>query len=373
MKKEVPFDPAKGRFLSLDLFRGLVMFLLTAEGARVYESLNDAAPDGTLWKGIVTQFFHHPWNGLRAWDLVQPFFMFIVGVAMVFSLEKRWKQGDSWLKTLGHILIRCFVLFLLGTGLHCVYSGRLVFELWNVLTQLSFTILLAFLIFRLPFFAQFVISAGLLVLTEIAYRSCSIAGFDQPFVQGRNFGAWMDMVLMGKINTGGWVAVNCVPTACHTIWGVLAGKLLLSGKRNVTKIRSLAVAGLAGLVIGYGLDWLGVTPIIKRICTSSFVIVSGGWCLLTLMFFYWLVDVRGYRKGVLFFTVVGMNSIFIYLFGNTVGPQWFNGFVGIFTNGFMRGIGVPEHAMAIVTALIVLGLEWGLCYWFYTKKILIKI
>jgi predicted acyltransferase len=373
MKKEIPSEPVKGRFLSLDLFRGLVMFLLTAEGAHLYESLNDAAQEGTVWKGIVTQFFHHPWNGLRAWDLVQPFFMFIVGVAMVFSLEKRWKQGDSWMKTFGHILFRCLMLFLLGTGLHCVYSGRLVFELWNVLTQLSFTILVAFLIFRFPFSVQFGISAILLILTEIAYRACSIAGFDQPFVQGRNFGAWMDTVLMGKINHGGWVAINCVPTAAHTIWGVLAGKLLLSGKRNVTKIRSLAAAGLAGLVIGYGLDWLGVTPIIKRICTSSFVIVSGGWCLLTLVFFHWLVDVRGLRKGVLFFAVVGMNSIFIYLFGNTVGPKWFNGFVGIFTNGFMQSFGTPEQIMHVVTSLVVLGLEWGLCFWLYKKKILIKI
>jgi len=373
MKKIIHPEPAGGRLLSLDLFRGLVMFLLTAEGTHLYESLNDAAPAGTVWKAVVTQFFHHPWNGLRAWDLVQPFFMFIVGVAMVYSLEKRWKQGDSWLKTFGHIFFRCAVLFLLGTGLHCVYNGRLVFELWNVLTQLSFTILVAFLLFRFPFSVQFGVSIGLLVLTEIAYRSCSIAGFDQAFVQGRNFGAWMDTVLIGKINPSGWVAVNCVPTASHTIWGVLAGKLLMSGKRNVTKIRSLAVAGLAGLVIGYGLDWLSITPIIKRICTSSFVTVSGGWCLLTLMFFYWLVDVRGFKKGVLFFAVVGMNSIFIYLFGNTVGPQWFNGFVGIFSNGFMQKLGTPELVMPIITSLIVLELEWGLCFWFYRRKILIKI
>jgi predicted acyltransferase len=373
MQKNIQPAPAGGRLLSLDLFRGLVMFLLTAEGTHLYESLNDAAPAGTVWKSIVTQFFHHPWNGLRAWDLVQPFFMFIVGVAMVYSLEKRWKLGDTWLKTFGHILFRCAVLFLLGTGLHCVYRGRLVFELWNVLTQLSFTILVAFLLYRFPFTVQFGVSIGLLALTEIAYRSCSIAGFDKPFVQGQNFGAWMDTVLMGKINPDGWVAVNCIPTAAHTIWGVLAGKLLMSGRGSGTKIRSLAVAGLAGLVIGYGLDWFGVTPIIKRICTSSFVTVSGGWCLLALMFFYWLVDVRGFKKGVLFFAVVGMNSIFIYLFSNTVGPQWFNGFVGIFTNGVMQKIATPEIVMPIVTSLIVLALEWGLCFWFYKKKIFFKI
>jgi hypothetical protein len=71
--------------------------------------------------------------------------------------------------------------------------------------------------------------------------------------------------------------------------------------------------------------------------------------------------------------VVGMNSIFIYLFGQTVGPQWFNRCVGIFTNGFMDRIGIPEQAMHVLTALTVLALEWGLCFWLYKRKILIKI
>jgi predicted acyltransferase len=366
-------NPAAGRLFSLDLFRGFVMILLTAEGTHLYEAIADTVPPDSASGRLVDQFFHHPWNGLRFWDLVQPYFMFIVGVAMAFSLEKRWKAGDSWFGTLQHILFRSAVLFLLGTGLHCVYQGRLVFEFWNVLTQLSFTILVAFLLYRFPFTLQFGVSVALLLLTELAYRLWPVPGFDQAFVQGHNFGAWMDTVLMGKINAGGWVAVNCVPTAAHTIWGVLAGKLLMSGKRNTTKIRSLAVAGLAGLVAGYAMDWLSITPIIKRICTSSFVIVSGGWALLTLMAFYWLADVRGWRRGILSFTVVGMNSIFIYLFGQTVGPQWFNRCVGIFTNGFMDRIGIPEQAMHVLTALTVLALEWGLCFWLYKRKILIKI
>ena len=373
MKKEMQSEPSKGRLLSLDLFRGVTMFLLVAEGTRLYDSIRDAVPAGTFWETLITQFFHHPWNGLRFWDLVQPFFMFIVGVAMVFSLTKRWEAGDSWFKTFRHILVRCAMLLAFGVMLHCARRGKLVWELWNVLSQLSFTVLLAFLILRFPFYAQFVISIGLLVLTEILYRTCSIPGFNQPFVQGQNFGAWMDTVLMGKINPDGWVAINCVPTAAHTVWGVLAGKLLIGGKRHVTKIRSLAVAGLAGLVVGYGLDWLGITPIIKRICTSSFVVASGGWCLLVLMSCYWLVDVLGHKKGVLFFAVVGMNSIFIYLFSNTVGGGWFNKFVGIFTNGFMQWIGTPEPWMRILTSLAVLALEWSLCWWLYKRKIFIKI
>jgi predicted acyltransferase len=299
--------------------------------------------------------------------------MFIVGVAMVFSLEKRWARGQRWGETLGHIGYRCVVLFFLGVVLHCGYAGHLVWELWNVLTQLSFTIMVSFLIFRLPMRTQLAISFGLILLSEILYRTFSVDGFDQPFVQGHNFGAWMDLVLMGKISGGGWVAVNALPTAAHTIWGVLAGKVLKDGRSWEEKLKILVVAGLAGLVVGYGLDWAGVTPIIKRICTSSFVIVSGGWCVLVLALFYWLVDVRGYRRGILFFSVVGMNPIFIYMFSETLGKQWFNGFVGIFTHGFMAWGGASAAAMEVVTAFVVLTLEWYLCYWLYRRKIFIRI
>src|SRR5690554_7765977 len=134
------------RLVSLDAYRGLTMFLLVAEAALVYRALNELFPGSKLME----QFFHHPWNGLRFWDLIQPFFMFIVGVAMPFSINKRLAQSGEWSNVFRHIVKRCFLLFLFGVGLHCVYSGRLVWELWNVLTQLSFTILVSFLIINLP-------------------------------------------------------------------------------------------------------------------------------------------------------------------------------------------------------------------------------
>jgi len=361
------------RLLSLDLFRGLTMFLLVAEGTHLYSALDKICPPDSFWGQIVMQFHHHPWNGLRAWDLVQPFFMFIVGVAMVFSLHKRWQQGATWRLTFKHIVYRCIILFFLGVILHCGYSGKLVWELWNVLTQLSFTILVAFLIFKLPITTQIIISVLLLLLTEFAYRFFPVEGFNQPFVKGHNFGSWMDLVLMGKINSGGWVVINCVPTAAHTIWGVLAGKILISGKEEISKVKILAITGLIGLVVGYGLDWSGVTPIIKRICTSSFVIVSGGWCLLALAFCYWFIDLRGYKRWTIFFAIVGMNPIFIYMFSQTVGHQWFNGFVAIFTGGFLESVGFSAAVSAVINALVVLCLEWYLCYWLYKKRHFIRI
>ncbi|MEZ4700064.1 MAG: DUF5009 domain-containing protein [Rhodothermales bacterium] len=366
-------DVPPHRLLSLDVFRGGIMVLLAGEAANVYGSLGDAVAGHPVLEAIVTQFHHHPWNGLRFWDLIQPFFMFIVGVAMAYSVRKRRERGESWSGTLRHIVIRCALLLLFGVMLHCGYAGHLVWELWNVLSQLSVTILVAYLLFNLPWRTQLIVSLALIGLTEVLYRTFPLEGFNEPFVQGKSFGAYMDMVLMGKINGGGWVAINALPTSAHTIWGVIAGKWLQEERAPGDKIRWLAIWGIIGLAIGYGLDGAGVTPIIKRICTSSFVIVSGGWCLLALAATYALVDVKGYRRFAPFFVVVGANSIFIYLFFETVGHQWFNGFVGIFTLGIAGWLHLPETAGAVVTAFTVLALEWGLCYLLYRRRWFFKI
>jgi len=190
------------------------MFLLMAEAAKVYHALTEYFPTG-MGHQIIQQFHHHPWNGLRFWDLIQPFFMFIVGVAMPFSLSSRLRKGDSWNDAFRHILWRCFLLFILGTGLHHVYNQQLVWELWNVLTQLSFTILVTFLLLRSSWKKQLGVSLLLLLLTEILYRWYDPVS---PFIKDQNFGSYLDLILMGKINAGGgWVTINCLPTAAHTI------------------------------------------------------------------------------------------------------------------------------------------------------------
>ena len=366
-------DFFRKRLLSLDLFRGLTMFLLIAEGRRFYDALNEMIPQDSALSGLIKNFYHHEWNGLYFWDLIQPFFMFIVGVAMVYSLQKRWDRGDTWNQTFKHILRRCLILFLFGVILACGWKKALVWELWNVLVQLSFTILVAFLIFRLSLVNQFIISIGLLLLTELAYRLFPLAGYDQPFVMGHNFGSWMDTVLMGKINPKGWVAINCIPTAAHTIWGVIVGKLLISKRSDIQKIKIIAFAGLFGVLLGYGMDLTAITPIIKRISTSSFIIVSGGWALLAMAFFYWLIDIKGYKNWTTFFAIVGMNSIFIYMFSGTIGGQWLNGYMMIYSDGFFSIFGASSAMIKLTNALIVWGIEWYLCYWLYKRKIFFRI
>lgn len=364
-----PSTPS-GRLVSLDAYRGITMFLLIAEAALVYRALMGMFPEDSWAFPLVQQFTHHPWNGLRFWDLIQPFFMFIVGVAMPFSLNKRLAVSGDRSKVTRHVLKRCLLLFLFGTGLHCVYSQRLVFELWNVLTQLSFTILLTYFMLRHPFKVQLAVSLGLLVLTEILYRTYDPSA---PFVKGENFGSFVDMILMGKINNGGWVVINCIPTAAHTLWGAMCGNMLLSERPNAEKIKAFLIAGVIGLAVGYGLDMAGITPIIKRISTTAFVFASGGWAILTLALFYWLVDIKGIKSWTWLFIIVGMNPIFIYLFAEVLGNRWLYGFVKIFNYGFLEPLGLPENLLALINALLTLAIMWYLCYFLYKKKIFFKI
>ncbi|MEX0905708.1 MAG: DUF5009 domain-containing protein [Balneolaceae bacterium] len=358
-----------GRLLSLDFYRGLTMFLLIAEGAALWYAINASYFDGSILSSIGDQFRHHPWNGLRFWDLVQPFFMFIVGVAMPISFTKRWARGDSWQKTFKHALSRSFILLLLGLTIHCIYSGEIVFELWNVLSQLSFTYLVAFLIMRKSWKFQISFSVGLLLLTELLYRLYS----SDPFAPGENFGTWMDLVLMGKTSGGHWVAINALPTAAHTIWGVIAGQLLISNRETADKLRKLLIFGTALVLVGYLMDPF-VTPIIKRIATSSFTIVSGGWCLLVLAASFYVFDVKKlYISTGRFFAIVGMNPLFIYLFSEFGAVDWLRDIIGIFTTDILGIISMPDAWINVVTASIVLGLMWYITYFLYKRKIFITI
>lgn len=359
----------EGRLLSLDFFRGIVMFLLIAEYTNLYNFLTSPELQGTIIYTIGKQFHHHPWNGLRAWDLVQPFFMFIVGVAIPFAVTKRLERGDEYSEVLKHALKRSFLLLLFGWGLYCIGPGKITFRFHNVLSQLSVTYLIAFLLMKRSFLVQLLISLLFLAVTEVAYRFFPVSGYNLPFTPDQNFGTWVDVLISGEVNSGHWVVFNAIPTTAHTIWGVLAGQLLMSKRDSFQKIKILVIAGLIGVIIGYALD--PVTPIIKRISTSSFVIVSGGWCFLTLALSYWFIDVKKIKDWSKFFAIVGMNSIFIYLFAEVGGGDFLFSIVKPFSMALFGWSGVAYAQ--ILTSLIVWGLLWYICYWLFKRKIFIKI
>lgn len=366
---EANVKPMGERLVSLDFFRGLTMFLLIAEATGLYSHLTQSGMEGSVIFNIGTQFHHHPWNGLRFWDLIQPFFMFIVGVAIPYSYANRTKRGDAHAKIMKHTLKRAFLLLFLGWALTYSGPGRAPFHFQNVLAQLSVTYLLAFLVMKKRTSTQIIFSLALLVISESLYRFFPVEGFNHPFVPNENFGTWLDLQYGGENLRGHWVAFNAIPTTAHTIWGVLAGQLLMSKKPAMKKLTTLLIAGAIALIAGYALS--SVTPIIKRICTSSFVLVSGGWTILALAFSYWIIDMMKQKKWAHFFVIVGMNPLFIYLFAGFGGAGFLRGAIQPFTLTLFGWTG--ENGEMILTSLVVLFLLWFICYSLYKRKIFIKI
>ncbi|MDG1573436.1 DUF5009 domain-containing protein [Robiginitalea sp. M366] len=357
------------RMRSIDFFRGLTMLLLIGEFSGLFEWLARPPLDESWFHPLVEQFHHHPWHGLRFWDLIQPYFMFIVGVSLALSVANRQKRGQTRAQLSRHVARRSVLLLLLGWGLYCIADGAITWRFQNVLAQLAVTYPLAYLVMRKPFRFQAGFSLAVLVLAEVLYRYFPLEGFDQPFTPGHNLGEWLELQLNGNLPGGHWVSLNALSTTAHTVWGVLAGQLLLGSRPAGEKLKYLLGFGLGLLVAGYALDPL--TPIIKRIATSTFVLASGGWTLLTLAACFWWIDVKGRSRAVWFFAVVGMNPLFIYLFAHLGGGGFLENILHPFTYALMGWAGEP--AAAIFTALCVWAGLWGICYWLYRREIFIRI
>lgn len=345
------------------------MFLLIAEFSHLFVYMVSPELKGSFIFTLGQQFHHVKWEGLHFWDLIQPFFMFIVGVAMPLSFANRMKKGADYSQLLQHALKRALLLLLLGWGLYCIGPGKIVFRFQNVLAQLSVTYILAFLVMRKSSAIQIGFSVLLILITEGLYRFFTLEGFDQAFVPGQNFGAWFNILISGQEDGGHWAVFNAIPTTAHTIWGVLAGQLLMSDRTNKKKMQILLIAGVIGLIIGYGFS--PFTPIIKRISTSTFVFASGGWTLLALVLSYWLIDIKKYLKGIWIFTIVGLNPLFIYLYAHVGGADLIKEIVLPFSNALFGWTG--ELGANIILSVIVLYFLWYLCYWLYKKKIFIRI
>ncbi len=369
MSSETTTLSAQSRIQSIDFFRGFTMFMLIGEFSGFLGTLSNPFFEGTFISAIGEQLDHAEWIGLHFWDLIQPFFMFIVGVAMPFSMTKRWNNGETWPSTLRHAAIRSVSLLFLGWALYCIGPGKITFRFTNVLAQLSVTYFIAFLLLRKTVKWQLIVSFALILLADLLYRFWPVDGFNQPFTPDQNFGSWFDLALTGRLGGGHWVSFNAIATSAHTIWGVLAGMILMNEWTPKKKIQTLLLAGLAGLVIGYGLS--PFTPIIKHICTSSFVFVSGGWCLIAMAFSYWFVDIKGYKKFALFFAIIGMNPLFIYFFAHTNGTNWVSSLVKPFVNLLFGSFGELPSQMA--QSMTVWMAMWGICYFLYKRKIFIRL
>lgn len=361
-----------GRLLSLDFMRGLIMVLLALESTELYVYLHELCNRGSFSAAVMSQFFHNDWRGLHFWDLIQPAFMFMAGIAMTYSLTRQKEQGISWNDRFLKILKRSSLLLFWGIikRVHTPdWLSLNALDLTDILTQLAFTTIIAFLLFDFKIKYQVLAAIGILLLTEFLYRFWSIPGFVAGFTDGRNIGSYLDYLWFQQKGNH-YVFINWLPTAVHTLAGVIVGKLFMQFKQPLAW---LVPTGIILLLSGYALDFFEVTLIIKPIATSSFVLASLGFCCMMVALCFWWIDLRKHQKGLLFFQVIGMNSIFIYLFFEIVGRNWFNGYVIMLLSPMEILLGLSHHWFLVAAALATFAAEWGICYFLYRKKIFFKL
>jgi predicted acyltransferase len=367
MEKTISTQRAGTRLISLDVFRGLTMFLLIGTESGLYSLMQNS--NNSIVSGLGWQFEHPEWIGLHFWDFVALFCMFIVGVAIRFSVSDRIEKGKTMKSIRSHVFFRVIILFFLGISIYSIDEGKPVFRLWNILTQVSIAYLVAFSLMKRKIAIQVTVSFLLIILSQMAYFLWHPGGINQALIPGENFGSWFDMKLMGTLQEQHWVSFNVIATSAYTIWGVLAGLLLQSRESAGRKLKILIVAGLAGVIGGLALS--PFIPFIKKIATASVVLETGGCSFIMMAFFYWLTDIKMVRKIPDFFAVVGMNSLFIYIFAQIGGGAFLERIAKPFTYALFFWSG--ESFMAYVNSFFTWFLLWYLCYFLYRKRIFIKI
>ena len=390
------------RLASLDAYRGFVMLLMASEGLGIsaFARSNHA---GDIWQFIARQTDHIQWRGCALWDLIQPSFTFVVGVAMPFSLAKRRAQGQGFGRLLLHTVFRSVILVALGIFLRSIGRSQTNYTFEDTLTQIGLGYSFAFMLAWAKPRWQAVAAAAILLGYWLAFALYSLpsSGFNSTSVgvsaawhsefglnnfaahwdKNTNLAAAFDVWFLNLLprakpfayNGGGYLTLSFIPTLATMILGLLAGNLMRDAStRPIRKILILIGAGLAGLAVGALLDWTGICPSVKRIWTPSWVLFSGGWCCLLLAFFYFVLDVNGWRTWAFPLTVVGMNSIAMYCLAD----GGFHGFIvsALHTHlgGQFFGNKFGSYAPIVEASFALLGL-WLICLWMYRRKIFLRI
>ena len=370
-------DPKK-RLISLDVFRGITiagMILVNNPGS---------------WSHVYPALEHAEWNGCTPTDLIFPFFLFIMGVAITLSLSKRKQRGENLNKILLKILRRSATLFLLGL----IMAGFPKFDLSTiripgVLQRIAVVYLIsAFIFLKSDFKFQIFITFFLLILYWAVMTLIPVPDLGYATLEkGKNLAAWLDrLILDGHMwrATKTWDpegVLSTIPAISTGMLGVLTGHLLSSDKDKKEKTVNMFVYGVFLMFFGYVWDmWF---PMNKSIWTSSYVLYTGGLALQFLAVCYWFIDVKGVTWWAKPFQVYGLNAITVFFLsgifakilyltkvsgpnGETVSVKHY-----IYLNYFASWLPPTDAslAMAITYVLIWLGLMWIL----YEKKIFIKV
>ncbi len=365
--------PLGGRIASLDALRGFDMFWIIG-GDAICRSL-PAIKAAPLTRLLARQVEHNPWAGFTFYDLIFPLFLFITGAVMPFSLLKQAEKGESKKRLYVHVARRTLLLILLGL----IAGGLLELDFANmrwtgVLQRIGVCyFLVSILILNTKKRTQAGVFVGVLLLYWAALTFIPVPRFGAGSMTPEgSLHSFIDQkVLPGRISAefygpGDSLGVlSTLTAACSLLLGVFAGYWLKSERSAKAKMFGLAGSGILCLGIGY--LWGNVFPIIKHIWTSSYVLWAGGWCLLLMAMFYWIIDVKGRAKWAFFFVVIGMNAILIY-FGQEVID--FDKISGFFVSGVAQKAGTVGLILLPIGTLAV---KWLGLRFLYRHKIFFKV
>jgi heparan-alpha-glucosaminide N-acetyltransferase len=393
----VPDSNAPERLVSMDAFRGAVMLLMASSGLGLPQ-VAKSFPDSALWRFLGTQTEHAAWVGCTLWDLIQPAFMFMVGVALPWSLANRRARGQQFGRMFLHALWRSVALVALAVFLTSAWSKQTVWVFTNVLAQIGLGYPFLFLLAWTRPRTQWIAAFSILIVywlcfalyplppADMNWQSVDVpkdwphlTGFAAHWSKNANFASHFDQSFLNLFpseksfvsNSGGYTTLNFIPSLATMILGLLAGQWLRSSTSLQSRIKKLALAGVISLAAGALLGLAGVCPIVKRIWTPSWVLFSGGWVMILLAGLMALVEWRGWKRWAFPLVVAGLNPITLYCMWQLMGSS--------VRENLQRY--VPESVFnaasstykPIIERTLVLLVYWLILLWMYRRKIFLRI
>ena len=386
------------RIASLDVFRGLVMFLMLAEVMRLW-TLHDAFPASRFWAIVAYNTTHVPWQGCSLHDLIQPAFSFLVGAALPFSIASRQARGETFGRMLRHAIVRSAILILLGIFLRSLERPQTYWTFEDTLTQIGLGYTLLFLLAFASLRVQIAIFTAILLgfWTVFVLYPVPAPGFDYTqvgvpanwphlysgflahFNKNSNVSWAFDVWFLNlfpretpfRFNGGGWSTLSFIPTLATMMLGLWAGLWLKSSRTPNQKFRGLIAGGVALALAGWILQLLHLCPIVKRIWTSSYTLYSGGLVVLILAGLYGVTELKGWRRWSFPLLVIGANSIAIYVLSWTMEHFVSSAIVRHAGRGPFQVLGGPFEP--VLRGMAVLVIFWLILFWMYRRKIFVRI
>lgn len=371
---------APERIVSVDVLRGFDMFWLVG-GAGLFLAIFKLI-GGPADELVKTQLGHVVWKGFRFYDLIFPLFVFVTGMSIVFSLGKL--RTESPAAAYKRLLRRAILLYLFGLIYYGGMSPHLLGDVsptihdirWlGVLQRIALCYLFAGILYlHLNLRGLIAVCVGILVGYWALLAFVPLPGHDSVSWETPKdtWPVYLDTLLLpGRKAEGIWDPegiLSTLPAICTCLLGVFAALLLRAPNRsNALKFFAFVALGLA--LAGLGWAWNPYCPVIKKIWTSSYVCVAGGYSFLLLAFFFLIVDVWKLRFWIKPFLWIGMNPITIYMGRNLLD---FNALADRFVGGSLAdAVGADVHYL--LQMILSLAFSLLLLRFLYHRKIFLRV